>query len=128
MKVVSEQDHYESWEVETGFSEESSKSLGEKPRSTSPVKTSKELRDGWTNRAESRCSHIQSPMEVTRNISASARRARVLLNYPKWEQEQVPLLGGKASKVQPLSGPTIPFHSADALICIPVLGWDVTRA
>lgn len=56
------------------------------------------------------------------------KKARVLLNYPKWEQGQVPVLGRKASKVRPLPGPTTPFHSADALVCIPVLGWDVTRA
>lgn len=57
MKAVSEKDHYESWEVATGFSEKSSKSLGEKPRSTSPAKTNKELIDGWTNSVGLRHSH-----------------------------------------------------------------------
>lgn len=28
----------------------------------------------------------------------------------------------------PLPDPTTPFHCADTLIYIPVLGWDVTRA
>lgn len=95
IKVVSEQDHYRSWEVETGFPEKTSKSPGKKPRGVPPQpkpKRSVQESDGQTERVESRCCQVRRPVEVTRDRSARARRAEALLSCPGCKQEGVTAL------------------------------------